>query len=41
VEGVKYPMSLVLHHDGKYYMKQEMTEVEFVDMIDDGEFTKP
>jgi hypothetical protein len=41
VDGVKYPMTLVLHHDGKPYMKQAVTEVRFEDQIDDSDFARP
>jgi len=38
---VKQPTTVVLHYDGKFYMKQTVTEMRFVDQIDDSEFAKP
>ena len=41
VDGVKVPMKLVVHHDGKKYVEMEITEHRFLDRIDDSEFARP
>ncbi len=41
VDGVKVPMKTVVLHDGKKVTEIEVTEVEFLDKLDDSEFAKP
>jgi hypothetical protein len=41
VGGVQEPMRLVVRHDGKNYTDVRVTEVTFVDGIDDSEFGAP
>jgi len=40
-EGVMQPTTLVLHYDGKFHMRQEVTELRFLDEIEDSHFQKP
>jgi outer membrane lipoprotein-sorting protein len=41
VDGVKVPMKVVVHHDGKKFLEMEVTEYRFLDRIDDSEFARP
>jgi outer membrane lipoprotein-sorting protein len=41
VDGVKVPMKSVVHHDGQEFMEIEITEYQFLDRIDEGEFGRP
>jgi hypothetical protein len=41
VEGLKQPMKVVTHHDGKLYMEADVTELTFEEAIEDAEFAKP
>jgi len=41
VDGVKVPMKVVVHHDGKKFVEMEITEQRFLDQIDDSEFARP
>jgi hypothetical protein len=41
VDGVKVPMKVVVHHDGKLFLEMEMTEHRFLDRIDESEFARP
>jgi outer membrane lipoprotein-sorting protein len=41
VGGVKVPMKVVVHHDGKKYLEMEITEYRFPDKLDDSEFARP
>jgi hypothetical protein len=41
IDGLRQPMTFLLHHDGKSYMRQEVTDLQFVDRLDDDEFAKP
>ena len=41
VDGVKVPMKVVVHHDGKKYVEMEITEQRFLDQLDDSEFARP
>jgi hypothetical protein len=41
VSGVKVPMKVVVHHDGKKHLEMEMTEYRFLDKLDDSEFARP
>jgi len=41
VDGVKVPMKIVVHHDGKKFVAMEITEHRFLDQIDDSEFARP
>jgi outer membrane lipoprotein-sorting protein len=41
VDGVKVPMKTMVHHDGKMFLEIEVTEYQFLDRIDDGEFARP
>jgi hypothetical protein len=41
IEGVKRPMKVTVHQDGKKFMEMEVTDVKFLDRIDASEFAKP
>jgi hypothetical protein len=41
IDGVKVPMKLLVHQDGKKYLELEVTEHRFVDRLADAEFTRP
>jgi hypothetical protein len=41
VDGLKRPMKMVVSQDGKKIMDIEVTEIKFVDKLDDSEFAKP
>jgi hypothetical protein len=41
VDGVRVPMKVAVHHDGKAFLEMEMTEYSFLDRIDDSEFARP
>jgi len=41
LDGQKVAKKLTIHHDGKKFMEAEVTEVKFVDKIEDSEFDKP
>jgi hypothetical protein len=40
-DGLRQLWTLLQHHGGKPYMKLEVTEIQYVDRIDDSEFAKP
>jgi hypothetical protein len=41
IDGLMVPIKMVVHIDGKKQLEAEVTEVKFVDKIDDSEFAKP
>jgi outer membrane lipoprotein-sorting protein len=41
IDGIKVPMKLLVHHDGKKYLDLEVTDYRFVDQIDSAEFARP
>jgi hypothetical protein len=41
VDGQKTAKKLVVNHDGKKFMELEVSEVKFLDKVDDSEFQKP
>jgi hypothetical protein len=41
VRGIQLAMRTEIKRDGKGYAEEEVTEVELVEMLDDGMFTKP
>ncbi|HEV3256354.1 MAG TPA: hypothetical protein VG013_05685 [Gemmataceae bacterium] len=41
VDGSKVAKNVIVNHDGKKFLEAEVTEVKFVDKIDDSEFDKP
>jgi hypothetical protein len=40
-DGLKRPSKSIIHQDGKKLMELEVTEVKFLDKLDDSEFEKP
>jgi hypothetical protein len=40
-DGVRQPRSILVNVDGKKYMEVEVSEIRFVERIDDGMFTRP
>ena len=41
IEGQKVPKKIVVNHDGKKFMEAEVTEMKFLDKVDDSQFEKP
>lgn len=41
VKGYKRPMKVAAYRNGKKIMQAEMTDVQYLDKVDDAEFTKP
>jgi hypothetical protein len=41
VGGLKVPMKLVIHHDGKKFLESTHTDLKFPDKLDDKLFAKP
>ena len=41
VKGYKRPMKVAAYRGGKKIMEAEMTDVQYLDKVDDAEFTKP
>jgi len=41
IDGIKTAKKVLLNHDGKKFMEVEVTEVKFLDRVDDNEFQKP
>ena len=40
-EGMKIAKKLLINRDGKKYMELDITEVKFLDKVDDSEFKQP
>jgi hypothetical protein len=41
VSGVKVPMKVLVHHDGKKYLEMAISEYRFLDKMDASEFARP
>jgi hypothetical protein len=41
VDGQKAAKKLVVNHDGKKFMELEVSDIKFLDKVDDSEFQKP
>ncbi len=41
IDGLKQPMKLLIHQDGKLYMEMQVTELRFEESIDASEFARP
>ena len=41
VEGIPQPMKHALTHDGKKFIDMEITQVQFLERIDEAAFAKP
>ena len=41
VDGVTRPSKIVVNNDGKKFLDAEITDMEYVEAFDEGEFARP